>query len=253
MSSIKVIEDSLTSQDNLVRDSLDFLPQKEFTEKLIHLELHGPPEGLPHKVAAGLDGLAASLSQFEVQKTKVVVLGGGTGLSNIIGGDSRKESWPEEPFSGLKEIFPQTKAIVCGTDDGGSTGELLKDLPFIALGDLRHVLLSSIRKEDLQATYSLGEAECLQVAKGLHTLFNYRFDKRPDSLEKLVAAIDLDSFGLPEPLYKYLTGLLDSLFIDPGLSQLLLRPHCLGNLLLAAAIWQGADQPQQKKRDLPVF
>ncbi|NIR94851.1 MAG: YvcK family protein, partial [Gammaproteobacteria bacterium] len=69
------------------------------------------------------------LSQFDVQNTRVVVLGGGTGLSNIIGGDSRKETWPEEPFNGLKEIFPHTKAIVCVTDDGGSTGELLKDLP----------------------------------------------------------------------------------------------------------------------------
>ena len=240
MSSIKAIEDSLALLDQLDRAFLDFLPQKEFTEKLIHLELHGAPEGVPNKIMAGLDHLAASLSQLEVQNTKVVVLGGGTGLSNIIGGDSRKENWPDEPFNGLKEIFPQTKAIVCVTDDGGSTGELLKDLPFIALGDLRHVLLSSIRKEDLKATYSLDEAGCRQVAKGLHKLFNYRFDKRPDSLEKLVAAIDLDSYGLPEPLYEYLTGLLDLLFTDPGLSQLLLRPHCLGNLLLAAAIWQGA-------------
>ena len=247
MSSIKAIEDSLALLNHLDRDSLDFLPQKEFVEKLIHLELHGVPEGLPHDVTAGLDALAAALSQFEVHNTKVVVLGGGTGLSNIIGGGSRKESWPEEPFNGLKEIFPRTKAIVCVTDDGGSTGELLKDLPFIALGDLRHVLLSSIRKENLKATYSLDEAGCLQVAKGLHKLFNYRFTKRPESLERLVAAVDLDSYSLPEPLYEYLTGLLDSLFAEPGLSQLLLRPHCLGNLLLAAAILQGADELHSKK------
>src|SRR5210317_2101873 len=147
MSSIKAIEDSLTLLDDLAQSPLDLLPQKEFAEKLIHLELQGSPEGLSLEIAAGLDDLAASLSEFEVQNTKVVVLGGGTGLSNIIGGDSRKKNWPEEPFSGLKEIFPQTKAIVCMTDDGGSTGELLKDLPFIALGDIRHVLLSSMRRE----------------------------------------------------------------------------------------------------------
>ena len=92
MSSIKAIEDSLTSLDKLVQSPLDLLPQQEFAEKLIHLELQGPPEGLPHKTAAGLGDLAALLSQFEVQNTKVVVLGGGTGLSNIIGVDSRKES-----------------------------------------------------------------------------------------------------------------------------------------------------------------
>ncbi len=241
------IEDSLVLLGQLDRDFLDFLPQKEFTEKLIHLELHGSPEGLPHKIAAGLDGLADALSQFEVQDTKVVVLGGGTGLSNIIGGDSRKESWPEEPFNGLKEIFPRTKAIVCATDDGGSTGELLKDLPFIALGDLRHVLLSSIRKENLKSVYSLDDAGCLNVARGLHKLFNYRFAKRPDSLERLVAATDLDSHGLPEDIYEYLTGLLDLLFTEPGLSQLLSRPHCLGNLLLAAAILRGADELHAEK------
>ena len=247
MRSVKAIEDGLALLHHLDRTFPDFLPQKEFTEKLIHLELHGSPEGVPDKIMAGLDDLAASLSQFEVRNSKVVVLGGGTGLSNIIGGDSRKESWPDEPFNGLKEIFPQTKAIVCVTDDGGSTGELLKDLPLIALGDLRHVLLSSIRKESLKATYSLDEEGCQQVAKGLHKLFNYRFDKPPDSAEKLVAEIDLDSYGLPEPLFEYLEGLLDLLFTDPGLSQVLLRPHCLGNLLLAAAIWQSADTLHSKK------
>ena len=253
MSSTKGIEDSLTLLDNLAQSPLDLLPQKEFAEKLIHLELQGSPEGLSHEIAAGLDDLAALLSEFEVQNTRVVVLGGGTGLSNIIGGDSRKKNWPEEPFSGLKEIFPRTKAIVCMTDDGGSTGELLKDLPFIALGDIRHVLLSSIRKEDLQATYGLDEARCLQVAKGLHKLFNYRFARQPDSIEGLVAAVDLDSAGLPESMYQYLSVLLNLLFTDPGLSKLFLKPHCLGNLLLAAAIWQGAEELHDKEQTCQSF
>ena len=253
MSSIKAIEDSLTLLDDLVQSPLDLLPQQELAEKLIHLELQGSPEGLPHEIVTGLGDLASLLSEFEVQNTRVVVLGGGTGLSNIIGGDSRKENWPGEPFSGLKEIFPQTKAIVCVTDDGGSTGELLKDLPFIALGDIRHVLLSSIRREGLREKYGLDEAHCLQVAKELHKLFNYRFDRQPESLEKLVASIDLDSVCLPEPMYKYLSGLLDKLFTDPGLSKLLLRPHCLGNLLLAAAIWQGAEELHDKEQICQSF
>ncbi len=110
MTSTKAIEDSLTSLDKLVQSPLDLLPQKEFAEKLIHLELQGPPEGLPHKITAGLGDLAASLSEFEVQNTKVVVLGGGTGLSNIIGGDSRKKSWPDEPFSGSERDFSSDKS-----------------------------------------------------------------------------------------------------------------------------------------------
>ena len=242
MSSTKGIEDSLTFLDNLIRSPLDLLPPREFAEKLIYLELQGPPKGLPSKVSGALHDLASSLSQFDVQNTRVVVLGGGTGLSNIIGGDSRKESWSEDPFSGLKEIFPQTKAIVCVTDDGGSTGELLKDLPFIALGDLRHVLLSSVRKKSLQDRYALDESECLQAVRVLHKLFNYRFDSHPGSREKLSAAAGFDLAGLPGPMHEYLAGLLDTLFTDPELTKLLSRHHCLGNLLLAAAIWQDSEE-----------
>lgn len=256
MSSIKAIEASLTSLDNLIPSPLDLLPQQEFAEKLIHLELQGPPNGQSNKLTTELSGLASLLSQFDVQNTKVVVLGGGTGLSNIIGGDSRKENWPDDPFSGLKEIFPQTKAIVCVTDDGGSTGELLKDLPFIALGDLRHVLLSSIRKQSLQTAYGLNDTQCLQVANGLHRLFNHRFSNRPDSIEKLIETVGFDSAALPEPMFRYLGMLLEKLFSDAGLSKLLLRSHCLGNLLLAAAIWQDADElhgSQQTCQPFPSY
>jgi uncharacterized cofD-like protein len=246
MSSTKAIADSLAILDNLIRSPLDILPHQEYAEKLIYLELQGPPGGLPNKITGALGQLASSLAQFDVQNTRVVVLGGGTGLSNIIGGDSRKENWPEDPFSGMKEIFPQTKAIVCVTDDGGSTGELLKDLPFIALGDLRHVLLSSIRKKSLQDSYGLDETRCFQVVKILHRLFNYRFDHHPGSMKKLSAAAGFNPGMLPGPMYEYLAALLQTLFTDPALAKLLSRPHCLGNLLLAAAIWQDAPGLHQK-------
>ena len=250
MVSTKGIEESLTFLDNLIRSPLDLLPHRELTEKLIYLELQGPPKGLPNNITGALSDLASSLSQFNVQNTRVVVLGGGTGLSNIIGGDSRKESWPDDPFRGLKEIFPQTQAIVCVTDDGGSTGELLKDLPFIALGDIRHVLLSSIRKNSLQDRYALDESECLLVARELHKLFNYRFDSHPGSSEELSAAAGFDLTLLPGPMHEYLVGLLETLFTDPVLAKVLSRPHCLGNLLLAAAIWQGAEELRQKMKSL---
>jgi len=245
MSSTQAIEDSLAILDTLIQSPLDILPHQEYAEKLIYLELQGPPAGLPNTVTRALAELASSLSQFDVQNTRVVVLGGGTGLSNIVGGDSRKENWPEDPFSGLKEIFPQTKAIVCVTDDGGSTGELLKDLPFIALGDLRHVLLSSIRKKNLQDRYGLDETRCFQTVEILHRLFNYRFDRHPGSVEKLSGAAGFGPEKLPRPMYEYLAGLLDRLFSDAPLGKLLSRPHCLGNLLLAAAIWQDASGLRQ--------
>jgi uncharacterized cofD-like protein len=245
MSSTQSIEESLAHLDNLIRSPLDLLPYRESAEKFIYLELQGPPEGLPSKITTALGSLASTLSQFDVQNTKVVVLGGGSGLSNIIGGDSRKESWPEDPFNGLKEIFPHTKAIVCVTDDGGSTGELLKDLPFIALGDLRHVMLSSIKQKSLQDKYDLDDTESLQVAETLHRLFNYRFASCPENIEKLIFEAGFDPEMLPGPMREYLTGLLKNLFADPGLAKLLARPHCLGNLLLAGAIWQDAGKMLQ--------
>ena len=249
MGSTKAIEDSLASLGELIQSPLDILPHQEFAEKLIYLELQGAPPGLPNKVATALQETAANLSQFDVQNLRVVVLGGGTGLSNIIGGDSRNEMWADDPFRGLKEIFPQTKAIVCVTDDGGSTGELLKDLPFIALGDLRHVLLSLLRKQNLRARYNFGETESLEVAKVLHRLFNYRFDTHPGSIEALCAAAGLTAPVLPKPMHAYFAALVELLFTVPELEQVLTRPHCLGNLLLAAAIWQDAVESSQKERE----
>jgi uncharacterized cofD-like protein len=243
MPSTKAIEERLAALDTLIRSPLDVLPYEEYAEKLIYLELQGPPDGIPKKIAAGLAELSAALAAFDVQETRVVVLGGGTGLSNIIGGDSRNKSWPEDPFSGLKEIFPRTKAVVCVTDDGGSTGELLKDLPLVALGDLRHVLLSSIRKRSFQEKYGLDEKECYQVAGRLHQMFNYRFDSYPGTLAELSKAAGLVPAVLPEPMQAYLEGLLETIFADRQLAELLTRPHCLGNLLLAAAIWKNAGQP----------
>lgn len=132
--------------------ALDLLPQPTLAEKVIELALSGPPAG-PGPIVSGLAELADSLARVEVGERKVVVFGGGTGLANMVGGDSRLPDWPRSPFQGLKDIFPQTTAVVCVTDDGGSTGELLKDLPLLALGDLRHVLLASIRFEQLTHRY----------------------------------------------------------------------------------------------------
>jgi len=247
MGSTRAIKESLAYLENLIQSPLDLLPYQELAEKFIYLDLQGPPEGLPSRIATALGSLANTLSQFDVQKIKVVVLGGGTGLSNIIGGDSRKENWPEDPFRGLKEIFPRSKSIVCVTDDGGSTGQLLKDLPFIALGDLRHVMLSSINRKGLQDTYDLDETRCLQVAETLHRLFNFRFDSQPESLGEFVTAIDFNPGSLPESMQEYFLALLEMLFTEPGLAKLLARPHCLGNLLLVAAIWQHDRELRQKE------
>ncbi len=229
------ISDCLRQLSRTKIDPLELIPRRNLVEKLIELVLVGAPP-CPTHVAAYLDDMSSSLEGVDTSDLRVVVFGGGSGLSNVIGGDSRAGGWPADPFQGLKEIFPKTTSIVCVTDDGGSTGELLKDLPIIALGDIRHVLLSSIRQEKLKEMYGLSNSEALKTASILHTLFNYRFSRKPSSVKQLLEnGVSLD--GLPQKMAEGIAGLLASLFTDLRLLQLLDRSHCLGNLLFAAAIY----------------
>ncbi len=78
------------------------------------------------------------------QGPKVVVIGGGTGLSNLL--------------RGLKAKTSNLTAIVTVADDGGSSGRLREDLQIIAPGDLRNCLVALAEKEGL-----------------MEELFQYRF------------------------------------------------------------------------------
>lgn len=217
---------------------LDLLPHEDLREKLVDLVLNGQPRGCDRETAALFGQLRKSLIEHSVDETKVVVFGGGTGLSNLIGGDSRRDTWTRRPFSGLKEIFPSTRSVVCVTDDGGSTGELMKDLPLVALGDLRHVLLSSIQLERLQQLYTLSIHAACETAKALAAIFNYRFAGRPADAADLMGGCGDALLCLPPPLGGFVDELVNQLFVDRRFDQVLERPHCLGNLLLAAAVYR---------------
>lgn len=82
-------------------------------------------------------------------KKKVVVLGGGTGLSTLL--------------RGLKQFPIDITAIVSVCDDGKSTGILREEFNIPAVGDIRRVLVS------------LSETEPLVM-----DLFNYRFKTTSD-------------------------------------------------------------------------
>ena len=114
---------------------------EDLVERVIELALSYPDEDKPELAA-----VTRQLDELDTSDLSVVVFGGGTGLSNLIGGDSRHPDWPESPFKGLKRIFPKTRAVVCTTDDGGSTGELLKDLD-----STTHARL--VRAFDLRGSY----------------------------------------------------------------------------------------------------
>ena len=82
-------------------------------------------------------------------RKKVVVLGGGTGLSYLL--------------NGLKQYPVDITAIVSVCDDGSSTGILREEFNIPAVGDIRKVLVS------------LAETEPL-----VEKLFNYRFSTTSD-------------------------------------------------------------------------
>lgn len=224
---------------------LEQLSGETLPEKLISLVHAGPPllPPLQAEVAGQLQELAALLGAVDTSQLKVVVFGGGTGLATIIGGDSRSLSWRNTPFLGLKELFPKVRSIVCTTDDGGSTGELLKDFPLIGLGDIRHVMLSSIQKRVLCERYGLDDSGAVAIAHELASLFNYRFDREPGSLDELLTIPGLNLHALPAPMHQSIVELIAGLFNDPRLRPALCRPHCLGNLLIISAIYQNHAGP----------
>ena len=230
---------SLKQIDEISLSPLDLLPHEDLHEKLVELVLTGVPDGILPEPASSLQQVKDALVRESVSDLNVVVFGGGTGLSTIIGGDSRSETWGNDPFSGLKSLFPKTRSIVCVTDDGGSTGELLKDLPLIALGDIRHVLLSSIQLVKLQDIYGLTESGAAQCIEVLASVFNYRFSRTPQSCEQLLNDCGLTTQEiLPVVIQAVLEKIIDNLFVDPRLQITLKRPHCLGNLILASSIYE---------------
>jgi uncharacterized cofD-like protein len=230
--------DLLAGVTKKVFSPLDFMGKGSLTERVIAFALgEEPPCDVPGCTQEDWRGLAAGLRHVDVENVRVVVLGGGTGLSNVVGGDSRRADWKETPFTGLKEVFPHLHSVVCVTDDGGSTGEMLKDFPLIGLGDLRHVLLSSIRSTNLKEQYQLDDAAALKTAAALHGFFNFRFNKPPESATQLWAASGVAPEMLPSGLSVYLVDLVKRMLADERMASALRRPQCLGNLLLATAIY----------------
>ena len=188
--------------------------------------------------------LAEQALRFDVNNTRVVIIGGGTGLSTVVGGNSYLPTWPEYPNEGLKREFKNLTSIVCTTDDGGSTGGLLQTLPMIAVGDLRKLLLSSILLQNLQKTYSLNANAANALLRVIHTVFNHRICRGTASYRELrnpikVVPNDLRS-ACPENLARAFREM--GAYIAPGGGGPRIPParHAIGNLFLTAAIFREA-------------
>ena len=89
------------------------------------------------------------VKELELYKNpKVVLVGGGTGLSTVLKGIKNYASYNHENIS----------AIVTVADDGGSSGKLRRELDIIAPGDIRNCIVALSKEETL-----------------LSKLFNFRF------------------------------------------------------------------------------
>lgn len=100
---------------------------------------------------------------------KIVAIGGGTGLSTLL--------------RGLKQYSSNITAIVTVSDDGGSSGRLVKDLGIIPPGDLRNCLIA------------LADAE-----KRMTDVLNHRFSQTSGavaghSMGNLLIATFIDQAG----------------------------------------------------------
>ena len=101
---------------------------------------------------------------------KIVVIGGGTGLSNLL--------------RGLKIHTSNLSAIVTVADDGGSSGRLRKDFKMIAPGDLRNCLIALAEQEGV-----------------MENLFRYRFEGKMSYLGIVLVT------SLSQHLLKYMMAM----------------------------------------------
>ena len=174
---------------------------------------------------------------------RVVVLGGGTGLSTVLGGNASLPAWGERPAAGLVREFAEVSVGVCTTDDGGSTGELVRRLPMIGIGDLRKVLLSVVDRGELARRHG-PDAAALEI---IRQVFLHRFGPRAPGRAELRDPVRVLEPAwrrrCPRALRRALAAFAAGL--APWVEAALRTPgQCLGNLLLTMAVFRGIRAPR---------
>ena len=218
---------------------MDLIPRESLIEKIICLLLEGP--GPWRGIGPIFDRLISEFNRYSTETVRTVIFGGGTGLSGIVGGDTSLETWGKAPFRGLKHYFPNLTLVACVTDDGGSSGKLLRTIPCIAVGDLRRAILASITPRNLLKLYPSLHIDRLELlAASLQKILSFRFKKSSDPglLEnpgRLLSPSERQA--LPENLLEYLSTLGSAFTRHPSLKAIGPEDQCLGNLLLVASIY----------------
>jgi uncharacterized cofD-like protein len=88
--------------------------------------------------------------QGETTSLRVVAIGGGTGLSTLLRGLCRHVANPGHVLAEPGAIS-DLAAVVCVTDDGGSSGRLRRDFNMLPPGDLRNCMVALSEEGDLLA------------------------------------------------------------------------------------------------------
>lgn len=233
---------------------LDLIKKDTLIEKVIHLVLEG--KGLAEEGAAVFNQIIQEVRRHPTGSVRTVVFGGGTGLSSIVGGDTESERWVLEPFVGLKRYFSSLQIVVCMTDDGGSSGKILRFLPCIALGDIRRAALSAISPMHIISEYpSLHQDNLESLVRFLQKTINYRFTAPSPAKalwNPLVLIEQRDRPFVPRQLVSYLAGLGKFFSRHPSLNKLSLQDQCLGNLWLVAAIYQQMEKAGSNTTKTPA-
>lgn len=144
---------------------------------------------------------------------KVVAIGGGTGLPTLL--------------KGLKEYTSNLTAIVTVADDGGSSGQLRRELGLLPPGDFRN------------AISALADAESL-----MNQLFQYRFSEG--------MGLNGHSFGnLFIAAMAGVTGNFEKAILEAGkvlAIQGQIFPSTLENVTLSAEFQEEEDHPQSRRQ-----
>ena len=201
----------------------------------------GGRSALEHRVEEVLARLGEDSRAAGIQPNagRVVVLGGGTGLSTVLGGNPALPGWDAREPEGLVREYRNLDVGVCTTDDGGATGGLVRRLPMIGIGDMRKVMLSMVDRRTLERRYGAA----VKVLPIIRRIFTHRWEGRAPRLEELRDPVRVLPAGLrracPAGLRAAFAGLTAGL--DPEVAERLRFPgQCMGNLLLTAAMFRGA-------------
>ncbi len=140
----------------LVGGTLLSLGMASILRKMLNIALRESPSLGDSNLTSQIILTALDRAHKRGRGPKIVAIGGGTGLSNLL--------------RGLKSYSSKITAIVAVGDDGGSSGRLREELQVVPPGDLRNCIVALSQEEEV--TTSLFQYRFTQGTLAGHNLGN---------------------------------------------------------------------------------